>query len=500
MNEAVLPTTYEGILAAYQSLEAEYSLLKSEFLFVKNELANLRRIIYGQKSERFVPAFADAQLELNLGDEPLALVEGKKEHVEYDRVVKQTVKITPHGRKELSADLPRVEVVIEPQEDVTGLKKIGEEITEELEYKPGRLYVNRYVRPKYARPKDQGIVIGRLPNRPIEKGIPGPGLLAHIIVSKYMDHLPLYRQSQIFKREKVDIAVSTLSDWMKYTSELLKPLYELHIEQVLRAQYMMIDESPLKVMDKEKKGRTHLGYLWAYNDPLGRMVFFDYRPSRNREGPQEFLAEYNGHIQTDGYVVYDEFEARPGITLLGCFAHARRYFEQAKDNDRERAEWMLKAVQKLYLVEKKAREGNYSHEQRYLVRQEESMPILKEIKAWLDKELLEVMPKSAIGKAIAYMYKRWSRLEKYVNDGRLEIDNNLVENAIRPIALGRKNYLFAGSHEGAKRAALFYSLLGTAKLHNVEPFEYLKDVLSRISDYPYKNLADLLPANWKKIN
>ncbi len=492
MNEAVLPNTYEELLQAYHCLE-------SELLFVKTELANLRRLVFGQKSERFVSATADAQLELNLGVEPLALVEGKKEHVEYDRVVERTVKVTPHGRMKLSADLPRVEVIIEPQENVTGLKKIGEEITEELEYKPGQLYVQRYVRPKYALPKDQGIVIGRLPNRPIEKGVAGPGLLAHVAISKFMDHLPLYRQSQIYKRDKVEIAVSTLSDWMKYTGEVLTPLYELHRDQILSSQYIMADETPIKVLDKEKKGSTHLGYLWAYNDPLERQVLFDYRPSRSREGPQELLAKYNGHIQTDGYVVYDEFKARPGIILLGCFAHARRYFEQAKDNDRERSEWMLKAVQKLYLIEKKAREGNYSYEQRYLIRQEESIPILKEIKAWLDREILIVLPRSAIGKAIAYMYNRWSRLEKYVSDGRLEIDNNLIENAIRPIALGRKNYLFAGSHEGAKRAALYYSLLGTVRLQNVEPFEYLRDVLTRISDYPYKNLTDLLPANWKKI-
>ncbi|MDI6743707.1 MAG: IS66 family transposase, partial [Smithella sp.] len=479
--------------------ENDYSSLKNELLFTKNELANLRRMLYGQRSERFIPAFADTQLELALGVEPLAVIEEKKEHVEYDRVVKQTTKVTPHGRMKLSADLPRVEVIIEPQEDVTGLKKIGEEITEELEYKPGQLYVQRYVRPKYAKENGQGVVIGVLPNRPIEKGIAGPGLLAHVAISKFMDHLPLYRQSQIYKRDKVEIAVSTLSDWMKYTSEVLTPLYELHRDQILSCQYIMADETPIKVLDKEKKGSTHLGYLWAYNDPLERQVLFDYRPSRSREGPQKLLAQYNGHIQTDGYVVYDEFEAQPGITLLGCFAHARRYFEQAQDNDHQRSEWMLTVVQKLYLVEKKAREGSYSHEQRYLIRQEEAVPVLKEIKAWLDSEILIVLPRSAIGKAIAYMYKRWPRLEKYVTDGRLEIDNNLVENAIRPIALGRKNYLFAGSHEGAKRAALYYSLLGTAKLQGIEPFEYLRDVLTRISDYPYKNLADLLPANWKKI-
>jgi hypothetical protein len=211
------------------------------------------------------------------------------------------------------------------------------------------------------------------------------------------------------------------------------------------------------------------------------------------------LQNFQGYLQCDGYTGYEDILAKPGVVAVGCFAHARRYFEQAQDSDRERAEWMLLKVQALYRVEREAREANMSFEERHAHRQEHALPILQEIRTWLGANSIAVLPKSAMGKAIGYMLGQWSKLETYTRDGRLEIDNNLVENAIRPVALGRKNYLFAGSHEGAKRAAIFYSLLATAKRHNVELFAYLKDILTRISDHPLHKLAELLPQNWGNL-
>lgn len=233
-------------------------------------------------------------------------------------------------------------------------------------------------------------------------------------------------------------------------------------------------------------------------DPVAKQVLFDYRKSRGRDGPNRMLQDFEGHLQTDGYTVYDEITARPHITGVGCFGHGRRKFIEAQPNDAERAEWMLSAIQKLYRIERHAREAGMSFDERYRLRQQYALPVLREIKTWLNQQLPTILPKSAIGKAVGYMLGQWPKLEKYVTDGRLEIDNNLIENAIRPVALGRKNYLFAGSHEGAKRAAVIYTMVANAKLHGVEPFVYLKDVLSRIADYPYKQLADLLPPNWTK--
>ena len=223
----------------------------------------------------------------------------------------------------------------------------------------------------------------------------------------------------------------------------------------------------------------------------------DYQNSRSRAGPFGILQDFKGYLQTDGYNVYDEIGQWESITLLGCMAHARRYFDKSLSNDKERSEWMLSQVQRLYKTEAFARNNRYSHEERYNLRQKEAIPILDEMKAWLDTKALQVLPKSTMGKAIGYMLGRWKYLKRYVEDGRFEIDNNLIENAIRPVALGRKNYLFAGSHNGARRAALIYTLVANAKLQGLEPFAYMRDVLSQIADYPYKKLADLLPVNWE---
>ncbi len=365
------------------------------------------------------------------------------------------------------------------------------------EYEPGKFYVNRYIRPRYAKPDGEGVVIGQLPSRPIEKGIPGSGLLSHILISKFVDHLPLYRQVKQYKRLGVEIADSTLVGWVKAGYELLLPLYEVHQAVILSRDYLMVDETPIRVLEDNLPGKSRTGYFWVYHDPLGKQVLFDYRPSRSRDGPHEILADFQGYLQSDGYSGYEELARGEGITPVGCMAHARRYFVEAKESDPARAEWMLTRIQQLYAIERKAREEGLSHQARYELRNRCARPILDKLKGWLNEQCQQVLPKSLMGKAIGYMLNQWSKLENYLLDGRLEIDNNLVENAIRPVALGRKNYLFAGSHEGAKRAALVYSLVATAKLHEVEPFEYLRDVIGCISDYPYRHIADLLPQNWK---
>jgi transposase len=490
-----------------------YDELEAEVLRLRHELDMLRRLIFGQKRERFVPETSPDQLQIDLGEVLSKIISVKTEQVTYIRRQKSVPQSQPHSRLPLPEHLPRKTIVIEPEEDMTGWKKIGEEITEELEYEPGKLFVNCYIRPKYVNPAIDtddaaavngpsslpAVVIGELPSRPIDKGIPGPGLLAHILISKFCDHLPWYRQRTQFKRLGVDLAISTMCDWHKSTCELAFPLYQTLFKLVTFPGYVMADETPLRVLDRTKSGKTHLGYMWLYYNPVKRLVFFDYQPDRSRHGPSEILKDFKGYLQTDGYGGYNEVNRRPEIIALSCMSHARRKFVDCQKTDPQRVAEILLKFQPLYDVERQAREGGLSYEARFQLRDQYARPILADMKAWLTTNAQQVVPKSALGKAIAYTLNLWPRLERYLEDGRLEIDNNLIENQVRPVALGRKNYLFAGSHDGARLAAIIYSLVATAKQHHVEPFTYLKDVLARIADHPFHKLDELLPPKWTPL-
>jgi len=471
----------------------EFLKQKDEVLWLKSQLAELRRMIFGAKSERFVREGGEQQLALfDIPSEEDT--EEKVEQITYER--KRPKEKKQPLRTELPAHLPRKEEIIEPENIPQNAKKIGEEITEVLEYTPPNVYVRRIVRPKYilsSTDERTDIAIASLPLLPIPKGNAGAGLLAHIIVSKFVDHLPFYRQRQIFKRQELHMAESTINGWFNATARLMEPLYNTLKNKLLQTDYLMADETPLAVLTKDKPGATHKGYHWVYYDPVRRLVLFDYRKSRGREGPNEILSGFGGYLQADGYNAYTNLANKSKITLLACMAHVRRKFEHALQTDKARAEYAMERFGELYDIERTAREQQMDFEQIKKLRQQKATPILDDLEKWFSQQTSQVLPQSKIGNAVAYAINMWPRIKRYTLEGRFMIDNNLIENSIRPVALGRKNYLFAGSHEAAQKAAMFYSFFATCKINNIEPFYWLQQTLEKLPGHPANRLEELLP-------
>jgi transposase len=341
--------------------QEKYDQLESEVVHLRQQLSELQRMIFGAKSERFIPS-ASNQIPLfefsNQKEE-----ETEEQEISYNRKKAKKEKEQP-VRALLAAHLPRKEEIIEPKKKEEGSKKIGEEITEILEYNPAKLYVRRIIRPKYVT-RDEQITIGILPSLPIPKGNAGASLLAHIQVSKWVDHLPYYRQIQIFKRSGVRLNKSTLNGWFNASCNLLEPLYQSLVKAVQAQDYLQADESSIRVQDKDKSGATHTGYHWVYHAPLERLVVFDYQPTRSSRGPTEFLKHFQGTLQTDGYTAYNELVKAKGIPFLACMAHARRYFEKALDNDQLRAQYALRKIQELYTLERTMKEENLDSVQKH---------------------------------------------------------------------------------------------------------------------------------------
>jgi len=461
-------------------------------------IAQLQRMLFGQTRERFAGDPDQGRLPFEV--DPIAEKAREVEHEQAAEGVRKKASRPNHnGRGPLPDHLPVEEVHIYPDGDYSAMVCIGQEVTDELELQPARLYIKRYIRHKYAPSGGGAPRIGALPDRVINKGIAGPGLLATILVDKYADHLPLYRQRQRFAREGVPIAQSTLDGWASQAMDLLEILWDHLAGDTKTRGYLQVDESRIKVLESLKKGACHQGWYWIYHSPIEKTVLFDYQPTRGAPAPKRMLDGFKGYLQTDGYSVYEGIGRREDVVHLACWAHARREFEKALDNDRERASAALSWIQDLYAVERQAREEELSPDDRKELRLEASLPIINQLGAWIHAQAKQVLPKSQIGKAMAYSAKRWDALSEYLHDGLLEIDNNLVENTIRPLALGRKNYLFAGSHAGARRAAMVYSLLGTCKLHGVNPTQWLTHVLANILQTKYNDVRALYPQNFSQL-
>ena len=473
--------------------QLETALLTIESLQL--EILQLKKMIFGSRHEKFLAA-TDPNAPTLFEVTPLAeVITTSTSTVSYEK--KRSHLQSGHkGRNGLPENLRREEHIINPEGiDLTTAKKLGEDVSETLAYKPGELFVKKVIRPRLLDTTTHRIFQAPAPERSFERSNVDTTLVAQVIVEKYVDHLPLYRQLNRYLRLGVTISDSTMGDWLTTASKLLLPLYQAHALQVLSSGYLHADETIIKVLDHHKKQATHRGYYWVYQCHEQKLVLFDYRTGRGGEYPQSILENYQGYLQTDGYGGYEDLAGTPGIILLCCMAHARRKFNEALSNN-SKAAYVLGEIQKLYAIERHLTDNAITGEQKLQYRKENAMPLLKALSIWMQQAYTEVLPGSAFGKALFYSLHRWGKLSLYATTSILNIDNNPVENSIRPVAIGRKNYLFAGSHAAAQRAAMFYSLLATCKNLQINPYDWLHDVLNRIAAQPINHIKELLPQNW----
>ena len=458
---------------------------------LEHELAGHRRHRFGSSSESL------DQLQLRLEDEEIAAAKADKPAPASVDEPK-----TKPKRKPLPPDLPRNETVLSPGEACSrcggSLKLLGEDVTEELEYIPGHYIVNRIVRPRMACACCEAICQAPLPSRPIERGRPGPGLLAHVLVSKYADHLPLYRQSTIFDRNGIDLERSTLADWIGKSAALLEPLADAIGRHVLAGQAIFSDDTPIK-MQAPGNGKCKTARVWTYvrdeRPWLGQAppaAWYQFTVDRKGTHPAGHLAGYEAWMHADGYSGFNELYRSGGVSEVACLAHIRRKFVDVLQSEGSTiAEEAIRRIAGLYAVEKQAR--GQPAEERVRLRQAYARPILDELDTWLQSQLTKISGKSELAKAIRYALTRFKKLRPYLDHGVLEADNNCAERAMKPIAIGRKNFLFVGSEGGGKSAAIVYTLIETAKLNGVDPQAWLTDVLGRIADHKITRLDELLP-------
>ena len=489
-------------------LIAENQALKQQNTALRHELDQLKRLIFAAKSERHVPASAPEQMALWHQGADAGAVKVEKEKIAYER------KKNAHpGRAKLPDNLPVRRIDVPVDFDVTDMVKIGEQITRKVNYIPSTLEIIEYVRAKYALRADlreEGtppILIPDVPEQVLPKSIITVDFLVHLMIAKYVDHLPFYRQRAMFKRDfEWDIPKSTINGWFTAGCELLEPLYELLKTDVLTTDYLQGDESRIKVLNwtekdakKPDKKNTHLGYMWVFRNPASGNVFFTYRKGRGTKVLEETLSDFTGLLQSDGYSAYTKFARKRDVELISCLAHIRRKFFEAKSNHPELAELALAAIRYLYCIEDRCRERGFSPRQRQTMRRRLARPAYEALLEWVSHHHRNNLRKGAMGKALKYAADHLPRLRHYLSDGRVEIDNNLIENKIRPLALGRKNYLFAGSHAAAQRTAVMYSLLASCVANDVNPSEWLRDVLLRIKDTRPSQMRELLPGVWGEL-
>ena len=515
----ILLQTIESLNASIQTLSADHKKevesLQSRIKELTAQVAWLNRQLFGRKSEK-LGIIDPAQLNLFADIQSEQMQEANESR---DEAVEKITKTKEERRQEkknriMMEDLPVLEqVILTPDNlDKNLYKKIGQEVTRIVEHKPGLLYIKEIIREKWGlkdntsvAPKGMsGVLTAPMPLLPIYKGIAGASLLSEILLQKYEYHMPYYRQIKQYSHLGMKgLTESTVDGWFKQTMELLKPLYEVLKAEVMKADYIQADETTTPVMNKD----THKAakeYLWMVRAVMERLVLFYYDQGSRAGAVIESLANrynFKGYLQCDGFAGYETaFKTKPDVRLVNCMVHIRRHFEQALDENRQMAEHALREIQHLYRIEHMCDEAEMSFDERKAKRQELSKPIMEALKMWMETEGVKYSESSQTGKAITYAYTRWDNMMRYLEDGMLLLDNNLAENEIRPITLGRKNYLFCGNHEAAENMAVVCSLLATCRNHDVNPRDYLNDVIGQMPYHAkasHEELIGLLPHKWK---
>jgi transposase len=477
--------------ATTEELQRSYACLKEEY-------QALKRLLFGPRRERLPEDpgqghLFDAEPVASTPPEPAGGDPGEPVPVKHRK---------GHGRRPIGDHLPRRDVLHDvPEEQRTctcgrARTRIGEDVTEQLDYIPGKIEVLRHIYPKYAcsRCKD-GVTTAPTAPGPIAGGLAAPGLLAHVLVSKFIEHMPLYRQQDELARAGILISRGTLCGWLEQCAQIFKPLVELMHKEVLQSGVIQGDETPVPVLDRTRDS-TRQGYIWTtIGDHAHPYTTFHYTDSRSRDGPAEFLKGYAGYLQTDAYASYESVvkESAGKIIAVGCWAHVRREFFDARHNQSREVHYVLGLIAQLYDDEDEVR--GRSDQERLAARQERSLPVLKRLGEYLREQQGRALPKSQFGRAIGYALNQWEALLLYAGDGRLEIDNNSSERTLRPCAIGRKNWMFFGSDRGGETAAILMSVLAGARRHGIEPFAYVRQLLIALSSADV-DLRSLLPDVW----
>jgi len=482
----------------------ELKKLRQQNEYLIQQLADMKRMVFGRKSEKVnpdqLPLFGDGARDVDI---PI-LVHSDDETPDFEELPahKKAKKRGPHpGRAPLPGHLEREEIHLHPDNldcPCCGheMKPAGEEISEELGLIPARFFVRRTVRHKYAcRKCEDAVVRPPLPPAAIDKSMAGSDVLAAILVSKYADHLPLYRQQKIYRREGIELKRATMCDWVGKCSFILKPIVEQMKAEMLSSRVIQSDDTGVKYLDPP--GPAKNGYLWAYVGN-NKDVVYDFTTGRSRAGPTSFLAGFEGTLQVDGYAGYNEVLSTAGIEHAACWAHVRRKFEKALETDPAEAAVVMQKIQALYGVEKEIRQmdAKPSLDEIVAIRTRDSLPVIVELRELLLKCREDALPKGRLGRAIDYALGQWQWLSTYIHDGRVEIDNNSCERAMRRVAVGRKNWLFAGSDQGGHNAAIIYSLIETCARLRINPHQYLTDVLLRVATHLQSRVAELTPRRW----
>ena len=498
-----------------KKLTLQNESLQSRIKELTAQVAWLNRQLFGRKSEK-LPVYNPAQLDLfadMLPENAQQISEARDEAVERITVTKEERRQERKNRI-MMEDLPVLEqVILTPDNlDRNLYKKIGQEVTRIVEHKPGQLYIKEIIREKWGlkdntstAPKGMsGVLIAPMPLLPIYKGVAGASLLSEILLQKYEYHMPYYRQIKQYGHLGMKgLTESTVDGWFKQTMELLRPLYEALKSEVMKAGYVQADETTTPVINRESH-KAAKEYLWMVRAVMERLVLFHYDHGSRAGAVMESLSNrynFKGYLQCDGFAGYETaFRTNPDVRLVNCMVHIRRHFEQALDENRQMAEHALAEIQHLYKIEHMCDDAGLSPEERKAKRRELSRPIMEAMRVWMETEGVKYSESSQAGKAITYAYSRWDNMMRYLEDGRLLLDNNLAENEIRPVTLGRKNYLFCGNHDAAQNMAIVCSLLATCRNHDVNPRDYLNDVISQMPYHAkasHEELLQLLPHKWK---